>query len=85
MGFYYSFFHPLTNTVKESFANETDPSLGLLAMIALIVLVVVQVFIVQLLWNKVIVTVVSGVKPLRSFWLTLGMVILIAMLFPGSL
>jgi hypothetical protein len=85
MGFYYSFFPPLTNTVKECFTNETDPSLGLLAVIALIVLVVIQVFIVQLLWNKVLVTVVSGVRPLRSFWLTLGLLILLAMLFPGGL
>lgn len=85
MGFYYSFFSPLTATVKESFENQVSPSLGFAAAVAIILLLVIQVFIVQFLWNTVLVSTVSGVKPLKSFIYTLGLLVLVAMLFPGSL
>jgi hypothetical protein len=85
MTFYYSFFSPLTSTVKESFENRLSPSLGLAAALAIIILLVVQVFIVQFLWNTVLVSTVSGVKPLKSFIYTLGLLVLVAMLFPGSM
>ena len=82
MSFYYSFFPPLTNKVRECFENQVAPSVGFAAILAILVLVVIQVFIVQFLWNRVLTSVVPGVKPLKSFVYTLGLLILLAMLFP---
>jgi ABC-type bacteriocin/lantibiotic exporter with double-glycine peptidase domain len=79
---YYSFFPPLTNTVKECFENKTSPGLGLIAALALIVLVVVQLFVVQFLWNTVLVSAVTCVKPLKSLLYTFGLLVLVAMIFP---
>jgi hypothetical protein len=82
MSFYYSFFPPLTNKVRECFENQVSPSVGFAALLGLLLLVVVQIFIVQFLWNRVLTSVIPGVKPLRSFVYTLGLLILLAMLFP---
>ena len=76
MSFYYSFFSP----VKECFENER-PALGLTMMLGILLLLVVQVFIVQFLWNRVLTSVVP-VKPLKSFAYTLGLLVLTMMLFP---
>ena len=80
MSFYYSFFPPMTKTVKEAFENER-PALGLTVMLGILLILVVQVFIVQFLWNRVLTSVVP-VKPLKSFVYTLGFLVLMAMLFP---
>jgi hypothetical protein len=85
MSFYYSFFPPLGKTVKESFQNQGSTGLGVVALLGIILLIVVQVFIVRFLWNTVLVGLVSGVRPLKSLLKTLGLIILIAMLVPGSM
>ena len=85
MSFYYSFFPPLTNTVKECFENKTSPSLGLIAALALIALIVIQLFVVQFLWNTVLISVVPFVKPLKSLLYTLGLLVLIAMVHPSTI
>jgi len=74
MSFYYSFFPPL----KECFQNEISP--GWIGM-TVVVLMIVHVFIVQFLWNTVLVSTISGVKPLKSFLYTFGLLLLITMLF----
>ena len=50
-------------------------------MLGILLLLVVQVFIVQFLWNRVLTSVVP-VKPLKSFAYTLGLLVLTMMLFP---
>jgi len=82
MTFYYSWFSPLTNTVMECFENRTSPSLGLVAALALIIILVIQVFVVQFLWNNVLVSALSVAKPLKSLLHTLGLIVLLVILFP---
>jgi len=79
---YYSFFPPLTNKVRECFENQVSPSVGFAALLGIFILLIVQIFIVQFLWNRVLTSVIPGVKPLKSFMYTLGLLILMAMLFP---
>ena len=55
-----------------------------LATLAVVVVVVIQLFVVKFLWNTVLVRVVSVAKPLPSLMYTLGLLVLVAMLFPGS-
>lgn len=83
MSFYYSFFHPLTQKVKEGFQAQSDAGIAIAAFLGIIVLVVIHVFVVQFLWNSVLVSVVS-VRPLKTLLHTLGLIILIALLFPGA-
>jgi len=71
---------------REGFAaSQGGDSIGavVLGLLGLLLLVAVQLFIVQWLWNTVIVRVVSVAKPLPSLLYTLGLLVLIAMLFPG--
>ena len=82
MSFYYSFFPPLTQKVRECFENQVSTSVGFAAFLGLFILIVIQVFIVQFLWNRVLTSVIPGVRPLRSFVYTLGLLVLLAMLFP---
>lgn len=82
MSVYYNLFSPLTNTLKESFENRTSPSLGLVAALVLIVVLVIQVFVVQFLWNNVLVSALSVAKPLKSLLHTLGLIVLLVILFP---
>jgi hypothetical protein len=77
-------------TLYSAFVNGSDrfadsngsPALAVLAIAAVIV---VQLFIVKFLWNTVLVRVVSVAKPLPSILYTLGLLVLVAMLFPGTL
>lgn len=54
-----------------------------LALLAIVVMVVIQLFVVKFLWNTVLVRVLSVAKPLPSLLYTLGLLVLVAMLFPG--
>ena len=77
-------------TLYSAFVNGSDrfsdsngsPALAVLAIIAV---VVIQLFVVKFLWNTVLVRVVSVAKPLPSILYTLGLLVLMAMLFPGTL
>ena len=51
----------------------------------LVVIVAVHLFLVQWLWNTVLVRVLSIAKPIPSLLYALGLLILLGMLFPGSL
>ena len=46
-------------------------------------MIVIQLFVVQLLWNTVLTRVVTVVKPLPSLLYTLGLLVLVAMVSPG--
>jgi len=69
---------------KEGFAGGSSAGGEIIvAFLALIVLVVVQLYVVQFLWNTVLVRTVSVVKPLPSLLYTLGLLLLVAMVHPG--
>jgi len=67
---------------SDSFASESGSVF--LAMLAIVAVVVIQLFVVKFLWNTVLVRVLSVAKPLPSLLYTLGLLVLVAMLFPGS-
>lgn len=69
---------------REGFASSGNSmSSVLMALLGVAVVIVVQLFVVQWLWNTVLVRVLSVAKPLPSLWYTLGLLILVAMLSPG--
>lgn len=70
---------------KEGFAGGTSAGGAVIvALLTIVVLVVVQLFIVTWLWNNVLTRVVSFAKPIPSLWYALGLLVLIAMVFPGQ-
>ena len=72
-------------TVYEGFAGGTsEAGAALVAFLAVAVLIVVQLFVVQWLWNAVLVPAVSVVRPLKTLLQTFGLLILIALIHPGA-
>ena len=70
---------------KEGFAGGTsDGGAVIVAVLAIVLLIVVQLFVVQWLWNTVLVRVLSIARPLPSLWYTLGLLLLIAIVHPGT-
>jgi hypothetical protein len=55
----------------------------LAGFLAVAVIIAIQLFIVQYLWNNVLVRCVSFAKPLKTLLETLGLLILLAFLMPG--
>jgi len=53
------------------------------AVLAIAAVIVIQLFVVKFLWNTVLVRVVSVAKPIPSLLYALGLLVLVAMLFPG--
>jgi hypothetical protein len=69
---------------KEGFAGGTSEAGAIVvAFLAILVVVVIQLFVVQWLWNNVLTRVVSIARPIPSMPYTLGLLILIAMIHPG--
>jgi hypothetical protein len=69
---------------KEGFAGGTSSGGEMIAAaLAVLVILVIQLFVVQWLWNTVLVRVISIAKPLPSLLYTLGLLILIALVHPG--
>ena len=72
---------------REGFAasRQGGDSMGavVLGLLGVLLLIAIQLFVVQWLWNTVLVRVVSVAKPLPSLLYTLGLLLLLAMLFPG--
>jgi len=68
---------------KFSGSNNAGSGAVFLALLAVVAVVIIQLFIVKFLWNTVLVRVVSVAKPLPSLIYTLGLLVLVAMLFPG--
>jgi hypothetical protein len=70
---------------KEGFAGGTsEGGAVIVAFLAIVLLIVVQLFVVQWLWNTVLVRVLSVARPLPSLWYTLGLLLLIAIVHPGT-
>ena len=71
--------------IYEGFAGGTSEAGALLAaFLAVVLIIVVQLFVVQWLWNVVLVPAVSVVRPLKTLLQTFGLLILIALIHPGS-
>ncbi len=68
---------------KEGFASGGSAMPVVAASLAIVLLVVVQLYIVQWLWNTVLVRVTSIAKPIPSLLYTLGLLVLVAMVHPG--
>jgi hypothetical protein len=74
-------------TLVQGFANYSgQPTSGsyLLAVLMLAVVVVIQLFVVRFLWNNVLVRVTTIAKPIPSLLYALGLLVLVAMILPGS-
>ena len=70
---------------REGFASSGgDAGAVVLAALGVLLLIALQLFIVQWLWNKVLVRVTSIARPIPSLLYTLGLLVLITMLFPGG-
>lgn len=83
---YVEFFKSVAETAvrTEGFAGGTSTAGAYIAaFLAVVLLVIVQLFIVQWLWNTVLVRVISIARPLPSLLYTFGLLILIAMIHPG--
>ena len=78
---YSNFMDYMRNEGFASSGNSTGAIL--LALLGVALLIVVKLFIVQWLWNTVLVKVTTVVKPLPSLLYTLGLLILMAILSPG--
>jgi hypothetical protein len=67
----------------DSFAGSQEPGSVFLAVLAVAAILIIQLFIVRFLWNTVLVRVTTVVKPIPSLIYTLGLLVLVAMVFPG--
>lgn len=71
---------------KEGFASASSGGEAVavvLGILGVVLLIVVQLFIVQWLWNTVLVRVTTIAKPIPSLLYTLGLLLLVAMIHPG--
>ena len=70
---------------SDRFAGSNNVGSPLLAVLAIAAVVVIQLFVLKFLWNTVLVRIVSVAKPIPSLLYALGLLVLVAMLFPGQL
>ena len=70
---------------QEGFSSNGNSGAVILATLGIILLMIVQLFIVQFLWNTVLTRVVSVTRPLPSLLYTLGLLVLVAMVLPGAM
>ena len=66
----------------DRFSGSQEPGSVFLAVLAVAAILIVQLFIVRFLWNTVLVRVTTVAKPIPSLIYTLGLLVLVAMLFP---
>ena len=71
---------------REGFDGSASGDTGViaLAIFMIVALIIVQLFVVQWLWNTVLVRVTTVVKPRPSLMYTLGLLVLFAILCPSS-
>ena len=56
----------------------------LVALLAVVAVVLVQLLLVRWLWNTVLVRVLSVARPIPDLWYALGLLVLVAMVHPGT-
>jgi len=83
-GLAYSNFVDFIRRGNDSF-DSGSPSTGsiVIASLAILLLIVIQLFIVQWLWNNVLVRVTNIAKPIPSLLHVLGLLLLIGLIHPG--
>jgi hypothetical protein len=72
----------------ESFDSPTGfaPTVGKSAIVSTVTLVVMFgliLFLGKYLWNEVLTSLVTVVKPVKSVWQILGLAVLVSLLYPG--
>jgi hypothetical protein len=70
------------NTVENFAGGSSEAGAVLVALLAIAVVIAIQCFIIQWLWNHVLVGALSVARPLKSVLHALGLLILIGMLMP---
>jgi hypothetical protein len=68
----------------DKFRGSPSTGATLTALLVLVLVIVIQLFIIQFLWNNVLVKVVSVVRPLKSLLYTLGLLVLVVMITPNA-
>jgi hypothetical protein len=69
---------------RDGFAGGTSSGGAVIvAFLAILLVIVIQLFVVRWLWNTVAVKVLAIARPLPDLWYTLGFLVLIAMVHPG--
>ena len=81
-GYAYSNAFQLAKADSFSSSSVGEFSLGL---VLLALIVAIHLFVVQWLWNTVLVRALSVARPLPSLLHALGLLILLGLLFPGSI
>jgi hypothetical protein len=72
------------NTVENFAGGTSEAGAFLVALLAVVAVIAIQCFIVQWLWNNVLVGALSVARPLRSVLHALGLLILIGLIHPGT-
>lgn len=72
------------NTVENFAGGTSEAGAVVVAILAVVVVIAIQCFIVQWLWNNVLVGALSVARPLRSVLHALGLLILIGLIHPGT-
>jgi hypothetical protein len=81
---YQSLYNAVATAKGDSFQGGTSDAGAVIAgFLAVGVVVVIQLFVIQFLWNAVLVPTVSVVRPLKTLVQTLGLLILVAMIHPS--
>jgi len=71
----------LCSAVAEGFTSQDQSGMSLIgAGLAVLLVIVLELFVVQWLWNNVLTRVLTVVKPLPSLLYTLGLIILVQLL-----
>lgn len=71
-----------TNTSQDPTKKKQIYTDVLAVLLAFLLALVILGFVGKLLWNSVIVELFTVVKPARSFWQILGLMIFVSLLFP---
>jgi hypothetical protein len=81
---YSQLYSAIVGKVTEGFQGGESPAgVVLVGILAVIVTVAIQLYIVRFLWNHALAPSVTIVRPLKSLLQTLGVVLLFAVIHPG--
>jgi hypothetical protein len=81
---YQSIYAKVALGVDGFSGSQQSTGAVLTALLVLALVIVIQLFIIQFLWNNVLVKVVSVVRPLKSLLYTLGLLVLVVMITPNA-
>ena len=70
---------------KNNEIKEVTLFATIVSVIVMILIFLIQLFVVKWLWNTVFVRILSFARPIPSLLYTLGLLVLIGMLFPSAI